>query len=252
MLRDESRTVELNADMGEGFGVYAYGADAALLPLVDSANVACGFHASDPVTMQRSVDAALERGVRIGAHVGLPDRLGFGRRRMEISADDAYAYTLYQVGALDAFVTARGGRLSHVKPHGALYMDACADPRLAEPLADAVLHHDDALAVYTLPGSALARAAHRRGLRVVPEFFADRPYVDGEVRMFGWTPHEVGGPTGAAARTTAMLHDPLFDDVRTVCVHSDTPDAPAITAAVRTALAAAGVLVPVRHPSPTR
>ena len=243
--------VDLNADLGESFGVYRYGADDELLPLITSANVACGFHASDPVTMAASVDAALAAGVRIGAHIGLPDRLGFGRRHMAITAEDAHAYTLYQLGALDAFVRGRGAHLSHVKPHGALYMSACEDPRIAGPIAEAVARHDQTLAVYALPGSALELAAASHDLQVYPEFFADRPYVDDVVQMFGWTYEQIGGPRDAADRVTRMLRSSAHDSVRTVCVHSDTRGAAGITAAVRDALDRAGALPTSPHPTPT-
>lgn len=227
--------MDLNADLGESFGVYDYGADIAMLEIVSSANVACGFHGGDPVTMQRAVDRALANDVRIGAHVGLPDRLGFGRRSMQITEADAYAYTLYQAGALAAFVQARGAGLTHVKPHGALYMDACEDASLARGIVRAVCHLGDHLAVYSLPGSELEQAADRAGLEVYAEYFADRPYVDGEVQMFGWSLEDLGEPDDIAERVVAALRD-ATTPFRTVCVHSDTPGAPVIARAVQAAL----------------
>lgn len=252
MYTSTDRQIDLNADMGESFGVYNYGADQALLTLITSANIACGFHAGDPTTMDHAVAAAVKHGVRIGAHIGLPDRLGFGRRHIDISPEDAYTYTLYQIGALDSFVRGHQTRMTHVKPHGALYMNACADRRIADAIAEAVRRHDDTLVVYALPGSELAAAAHARGLPVYPEFFADRPYVNGAVQMFGWTYDDIGGPQGAATRTATMLTDPAYRDVRTVCVHSDTHDAASITSAVREALASAGVLQEPLAPATTR
>lgn len=235
-MSTESVEIDLNADLGESFGVYRYGEDAALLDLVSSANIACGFHAGDPHTMARTVDAAVERGVSIGAHVGLPDRLGFGRRRMEISDEDAYAYTLYQIGALAAFVECRGTKLAHIKPHGALYMQACEESDLAEAVVRAVVDADASYAVYALPGSALARAAVAGGLEVYPEYFADRPYSAGQVKMFGWTAAELGDPAQMAERTRQAVTSADGADIRTVCVHGDTPNAPAIARAVRLTL----------------
>lgn len=228
-----ARTIDLNADLGESYGVYRYGADEAIMELITSANVACGFHAGDPLVIQASVRLAHDRGIRIGAHVGLPDPLGFGRREMTISAAEAYAYTLYQIGALDAFLRPHRIPMTHVKPHGALYMMAAQDAKLAEGVARAVAEFDPGLALYTLPASALAESGRAHGLRVIGEFFADRPYTGTEVTMFGWTLDELGPPAYAADRVSAMLADPRFDNVGTICVHSDTPQAPLIMTEVR-------------------
>lgn len=234
---DNGATLDLNADLGESYGVYHYGEDDALFELVASANIACGFHAGDPTTMRAAVEAALSHGVRIGAHPGLPDRLGFGRRFMKISPADAYSYTLYQVGALHGIVEVAGGSLSHVKPHGALYMMACGEQALAEGIVQAVADFDASLAIYALPDSALERAAVSLGLEVYPEFFADRPYRQTEVQMFDWTYEDIGGPDEAAARVAAMTRDPAFKPIRTVCVHSDTHGAADIARAVKKVLA---------------
>jgi UPF0271 protein len=227
------REIDLNADLGESYGVYRYGADEAIMPLITSANVACGFHAGDPLVIHASVRLAHEHGVRIGAHVGLPDPLGFGRREIRISAADAYAYTLYQIGALEGFLRRDRIPLSHVKPHGALYMMAATDPVVAEGVACAVVDFDAETALYALPGSELARAGQALGLRVVGEFFADRPYEGTKVTMFGWTYDQIGSASDAAERVVKMLADPRFDPVETVCVHSDTRDAPLIMAHIR-------------------
>lgn len=229
-------TMDINADLGEGFAVYQYGADEEILPLITSANIAAGFHASDPVTLGRTVDSVLTHGVRAGAHVGYPDRLGFGRRSMQISEEDAYAYALYQIGAVRAFVEAKGGDLTHVKPHGAMYMDACHDPALARGIVRAVAQASRELEIYTLPGSCVAAEAADLEVPVRLEFFADRPYSGPEVQMFGWTMMDIGTPQDAAARTLAHLAT-TDADIRTVCVHSDTPGSPAILAAVKQALA---------------
>ena len=224
------REVDLNGDLGESWGVYRYGADADLMPLLTSANVACGAHAGDPRTMRESVAAALEHGVAVGAHVGLADREGFGRRTIPTSAQEAYDLCLAQMGALDGFLRAAGARASHLKLHGALYVMANADEELADAVCRAVLAFDPALLVTALPDSALATRAAASGLGVVREFFADRPYRDGRVRMFDWAPADLGAPGDAAERTVAALRDAA---VGTVCVHSDTPGAPALLSAVR-------------------
>lgn len=228
--------LDLNADMGESFGLYRYGEDEALLEVVTSANIACGFHASDPNTMKRAVEGALAGGVRIGAHVGLPDRLGFGRRYMEISREDAYTYTLYQVGALHGIVRASGGHITHVKPHGAMYMTACDDRAIADGICQAAADYDESVAIYGLPNSQLEHAAEAASLEFYPEFFADRPYEGTQVVMFGWSYEDIGTPSDAGARVAAMVRDSAFGAIRTVCVHSDTRGAPQIARAVKDVL----------------
>jgi 5-oxoprolinase (ATP-hydrolysing) subunit A len=233
--------IDLNADLGESFGVYRYGADEEMLDLVSSANVACGFHAGDPLVMRESVNLAYSRGVRIGAHVGLPDLLGFGRRTMALTRAEAYAYTTYQVGALSGFLCRDGIPMTHVKPHGALYMAAADDHETADGIAEAVYDLDPRLQVYTLPESALAGASRARGLRVVEEFFADRPYVGTTVSMFDWTPTQLGSPDQAAERVRVMLEDDRFGNIETICVHSDTPSAAALMTSVRSLITDSGV-----------
>lgn len=228
------RPIDINADLGESFGVYQYGADEAVLPLITSANIAAGFHASDPITLQQTVAKAMANGVRLGAHVGYPDRLGFGRRSIGITAEEAYAYTLYQLGAVEAFVRAQGGKLTHVKPHGALYMDACSSKPLADGIVRAIFDFDPTLLIYTIPYSCVEQAAAAAGINVWREFFADRPYGPNGVQMFGWTLDDIGRPTDAASRTLDQLKQPNGFD--TVCVHSDTPGAPEILYAVREAI----------------
>lgn len=234
------RQLDLNADLGESYGWYRFGVDTELMGLITSANVACGFHAGDSRTMRVTVDLAVSHGVQIGAHMGLPDRLGFGRREIAISGDDAYDYTLHQIGALEAFVRRSGARLHHIKPHGALYMMASRDPEIADGIVRAAAQHTPGVAVYALPGSALAKAADSHGLPVVGEFFADRPYTDGRVVMFGWTLQQIGTPEDAAARVRSVLGN---TDIGTVCVHTDTPGAVAMMSSVRDMLSTAGVTV---------
>jgi 5-oxoprolinase (ATP-hydrolysing) subunit A len=168
--------IDLNCDFGESFGVYQLGEEEEILRYVTSVNIACGFHAGDPLVMRKTVQMALERKVAIGAHPGFPDLLGFGRRNIAVTPEEAYAYVVYQIGALGAFVKAEGGTMSHVKPHGALYNMAAKDAALAEAIAKAVYDVDPTLILYGLAGSELIRAGKKIGLRTVNEVFADRTY----------------------------------------------------------------------------
>ncbi|GLH62269.1 5-oxoprolinase subunit PxpA [Parageobacillus sp. G301] len=168
--------VDLNCDFGESFGIYRLGEEKEILQYVTSVNVACGFHAGDPLVMRKTVQMALEQKVAIGAHPGFPDLLGFGRRNMAVTSEEAYAYVVYQIGALAAFVKAEGGKMSHVKPHGALYNMAAKDTALAEAIAKAVYDVDPTLILYGLAGSELIRAGKKIGLRTASEVFADRTY----------------------------------------------------------------------------
>lgn len=170
--------VDLNCDFGESFGIYRLGEEKEILQYVTSVNIACGFHAGDPLVMRKTVQMALEQNVAIGAHPGFPDLLGFGRRNIAVTPDEAYAYVVYQVGALSAFVKAEGGTLTHVKPHGALYNMAAKDAVLAEAIAKAVYDVDPALILYGLAGSELILAGKKFGLRTANEVFADRTYQD--------------------------------------------------------------------------
>lgn len=168
--------VDLNCDMGESFGIYRIGNDEDILNYVTSANIACGFHAGDPSTMRKTVQLALEKGVSIGAHPGLPDLIGFGRRNMAITPEEAYDLIVYQVGALYGFVKAAGGKMQHVKPHGALYNMAAKDRALSEAIAKAVYDIDPTLVLFGLAGSELIKAGERVGLKTANEVFADRTY----------------------------------------------------------------------------
>jgi len=173
-----SPNIDLNCDMGESYGPYLIGNDEAILPYITSANIACGFHAGDAGVMKRTVRMALSQQVSIGAHPGLPDMQGFGRREMAISAEEAYDMVVYQIGALYGFVKSEGGMLHHVKPHGALYNMSAIDKNLANAIAEAVYKVDPALILYGLSGSELISAGERIGLRVANEVFADRTYQD--------------------------------------------------------------------------
>jgi UPF0271 protein len=246
-------TIDLNCDLGESFGAYEMGDDAGVLPFVTSANVACGAHAGDPSVMRRTVAAAREHGVAIGAHPGLPDREGFGRREMRISPQEAYDLVVYQVGALAAFAAAAGTALRHVKPHGALYNMACADDALATPIARAVRDVDARLLLFGLPDSALHRAAEDAGLRFAREAFADRAYTARGTLVPRGEPGAVVDDADEAVRRAVEIAargrartaagGELRLEADTLCVHGDRPDAAHFARALRAGLEAAGVRV---------
>jgi UPF0271 protein len=245
--------IDLNCDLGEGFGVYAGADDAALLEHVTSANIACGFHGGDPATMALTVKAAAARGVAIGAHPGLPDLQGFGRRAMQITEDEAYGITLYQIGALRAFAGAAGRPLRHVKAHGALYNMAARDAGLARALCRAVRDVDPSLLVYALSGSSMVNAAEELGLAVACEAFADRSYQDDG----SLTPRSrPGAMIPDLGQSIAQVRRMLFEGkVRslsgkdlslradTVCIHGDQPGAVEFARGLRAALEDEGVAV---------
>lgn len=238
--------VDLNADLGEGAPD-----DAELLALVSSANIACGWHAGDARLMQATVAAALRHGVAIGAHPSYPDRENFGRSEMQLAPDAVRADLIYQIGALDALVRAAGGRLHHVKPHGALYNQAARDPDLADAIAAAVLDVNPALAVYGLAGGELLKAAERAGLRAVAEVFADRGYrADGSLVPRSQPGAFIEDTGTAVARTLRMVRDGVVQAVtgetvpmqaQTICLHGDGPHALAFARALNQALTQAGV-----------
>lgn len=245
--------IDLNADVGEGFGVWRLGDDEALLDVVTSANVACGFHAGDPLTMRRVCAGAAARGVTIGAQVGYRDLAGFGRRRIDIAPDELAADVLYQLGALEACAVAANTRVRYVKPHGALYNTAADDPVQAGAIVEAVAAFDETLPVLGLPGSALADAATRRGLPFVAEAFADRGYLaSGRLIPRRTAGAVITDPGVVVARSVAFAVEQRVTaedganvavQARSLCVHGDTPGAVGLAVAVRDALLAAGVEV---------
>jgi UPF0271 protein len=248
-----SLTVDLNCDVGESFGAYTLGNDAEILDYVTSANIACGFHAGDPPTMRQTVRLAAEKHVAIGAHPGLPDLVGFGRRAMEISPQDAQDLVMYQVGALLAFVRAEGVALGHVKPHGALYNMAARNAALARAIAEAVRRVDPQLVLVGLSGSELVKAGASAGLATASEVFADRTYQsDGSLTARQRPGAMVTDPVEAARRVIGMVERGRVASEQgtevavradTVCVHGDTPDAVAYVRAIRQQLAAVGIAV---------
>lgn len=245
--------VDLNADLGESFGAYTIGRDADIIPLVSSVNIACGMHAGDPVVMRRTVRRAHEAGVALGAHPGYPDLQGFGRRNMALSPDEAYAFVLYQVGALAAFCHAEGAALHHVKPHGQLYNTAAKDPALAEAIAAAVHDADAGLVLVALAGSELARAGRKAGLRVAEEFFADRAYTDDGTLVPRKEPNAViTDATFAAQRALRAVQTgtiesasgtPIHVAADTICTHGDNDRALAFVRLLRAAFAEAGIAI---------
>ena len=250
-------TIDLNCDMGESFGAWQMGADAEVMPWISSANIACGFHAGDFATMQRTVILAAQHGIAIGAHVSLPDLQGFGRREMRITPVEARALTLYQLGALEAFARAQRQRLHHVKPHGALYNMAAKDARLAEAIAGAVRDFDARLILVGLAGGALTRAGANAGLVVANEAFADRRYLaDGSLMPRGETGAVIEDVDVAVAQALRIVLHGNVDAWRdgeadgshvlradSICVHGDRPDAATFARRLREALNAAGVRV---------
>jgi 5-oxoprolinase (ATP-hydrolysing) subunit A len=244
-------TVDLNADLGESYGAWRLGDDAGLLGIVTSANIACGFHAGDPITIRRACAGAVARGVAIGAQVSYHDLAGFGRREMSVPAAELEAEVLYQIAALDGVARAEGGRVSYVKPHGALYNRAARDPEQAAAVAAAVRSYDGTLPVLTLPGSATATAARTAGLPVVAEAFADRAYNDDGTLVSRGLPGAVLTDSAAIAdRITRLVIQgtlrsaagrELSITARSVCIHGDTPGAVQLAASVRAALEEAGV-----------
>jgi UPF0271 protein len=244
-------TVDLNADLGEGFGVWRLGDDDAMLDVVTSANVACGFHAGDPAGLARVCRSAAQRGVRIGAQVSYRDLVGFGRRYIDMAAEDLTADVMYQIGGLQALAAAAGSTVSYVKPHGALYNTIVTDHRQAIAVAQAVHAVDPRLPVLGLAGSAFFTAASDLGLRTVPEAFADRAYrPDGQLVSRREPNAVLGDADEVTERVASMVGrgtvravdgTTIPIAVESVCVHGDSPGAVGIATAVRDRLTADGI-----------
>jgi UPF0271 protein len=247
------KRLDLNGDLGESFGVYSIGNDEEVSSFVTSANLACGFHAGDPSVMRKAVKLCLGKGVAIGAHPGFFDRMGFGRRAMDVTPEEAHDLVVYQVGALLGFVTAEGGRLQHVKPHGALYNMASRSLPLAEAIAEAVHRLVPDAILFGLSGSELLHAGQRVGLRVASEVFADRSYQpDGSL-----TPRQQAGAVieDAAQAASQLIRMVKEGKVRasgggdvevradTACIHGDGANAAAIAREIRARSQAAGIVL---------
>lgn len=248
-----AHAVDLNCDMGESFGAWRMGADAAVMPSITSANIACGYHAGDPGVMRETVRLAVAAGVAVGAHPGFPDLAGFGRRDMQLSPREIEDVLLYQIAALAGFARAAGAALKHVKPHGALYNMAVRDRRLSDAIARAVASFDASLVLFGLAGSVMLDAGRDAGLQVAAEGFADRSYEpDGSLTPRSRTGAVLHDPNAVASRAVRMIRDgvvvasdgrevPLRID--TICVHGDTPGADVSARALRHALTEAGIVV---------
>ena len=244
-------SVDLNADLAEGFGIWTLGDDDAMLDIVTSANLACGFHAGNPVGLARACRAAAARGVRIGAQVGYFDLAGFGRRRIEVAPEELRADVIYQIGALQALARAAGTTLGYVKPHGALYNTIVTDSDQARAVAEAVHASDPTLPVLGLAGSVFFAEARRLGLRTVAEAFADRAYQpDGQLVPRSDAGAVLTDPAQIAERVLSMVTtgsvtavdgSVVAIEVESVCVHGDSPDAVTIAGAVRERLLAEGI-----------
>jgi UPF0271 protein len=243
--------VDLNSDLGEGFGIWKLGDDEALLDIVTSANVACGFHAGDPNILRRVCDAAVSRGVSIGAQVSYRDLAGFGRRSIDVDAATLTNDVIYQIGALDGFARVAGSRVRYVKPHGALYNRTVHDEQQAAAVVAALVAYDPALPLLGLPGSELLRHAEQAGLHTVTEAFADRGYTAQATLVPRSQPSALlHDPAEVAHRMVHMLITGRLQSVdgtevavsaRSICVHGDSPGAVAMAVAVRKAMAEAGV-----------
>ena len=248
-------SIDLNSDLGESYGVWTLGDDEAMLDLVTSANVACGFHAGDPSTLRRVCAAAADRGVKIGAQVSYPDLMGFGRRHIDVDPAELRDLVLYQLGALDGFAQVAGTGVAYVKPHGALYHATVADTGQASAVVDAAREYDPSLAVLGAPGSALLHAADAAGLEPVAEAFADRAYLtDGRLVPRSEPGSVLTDPADVAARAVrlAVEREVVAIDgtvvkvaARSICIHGDTPGSVELARAVRAGLEVAGVDV---HP----
>lgn len=227
--------VDLNADIGESFGNYTIGMDSEVLKHITSANTACGYHAGDPLVMEKTVAMAKECSVAVGAHPGFPDLMGFGRRKMNISAAEAKAYIKYQVGALKAFTDAAGIRMQHVKPHGAFYNMAAVDEELAIAICEGIKEVDPELIMLGLAGSKHISAAQKVGIRVASEVFADRNYMDDGTLVPRSRPDaKIADPDLAIARVVRMVKEGKVETITgrdidikadSICVHGDNPKA---------------------------
>lgn len=245
--------IDLNCDLGESFGAYSIGNDAAILPFVTSANIACGFHAGDPSVMRKTVQLALKNGVALGAHPGLPDLQGFGRRKIEISPQEAYDLVVYQIGALLGFIRAEGAWMQHVKPHGALYNMAAKDKNLAEAVANAVYDVNPELILFGLAGSELIWAGKKVGLKTSEEVFADRTYQpDGALTPRSQPDALIVDDAKAVSQVICMVQkkgvkatNGSWVDLKadTVCIHGDGAKALLFAKKIQDALTAAAIEV---------
>ncbi len=253
----EFRFIDLNADVGESFGAYTHGRDAEVMRHISSANIACGCHAGDPVVMRRTVELARRYNVSVGAHPGLPDLQGFGRREMALSPDDAKQYVIYQASALAGFTTVLNLPLQHIKLHGALYNMAMRDEKLARAITEGIRDSHPQAIVLALPDSIMLREAQRAGLKTAREAFADRAYLDdGSLAPRNHPGAVIHDPEIAAAQAVAIATRGRIKSLSgtalevpadSICVHGDNPEAISLLARIREALANAKVVVRPLH-----
>ena len=238
--------VDLNSDLGESFGNYTIGMDEEILKYVSSANVACGWHAGDPMVMEKTVALAKEFGTAVGAHPGFPDLMGFGRRNMAVTPEEAKAYVKYQLGALQAFAKAHGVKIQHVKPHGALYNMAAVDEKLAKAMCEAVYEVDKDIIFMGLAGSKMITAAEEIGLKAASEVFADRAYNDDGTLVSRKLPGAV------IKRVVRMVKEGKVESINgkdidikadSICVHGDNPKALEFVKNIRETLEKEGVTI---------
>jgi UPF0271 protein len=250
------KSIDLNSDVGESFGIYSLGLDEEVIPLISSANIACGYHAGDPAVMRHTVALAKKNGVGLGAHPGLPDLVGFGRRNMDVSLEEIKDFVTCQIGALQAVAALQGARLQHVKPHGALYNMAGKNPAIWDAVAEVMAGLDERLILFVLAGSdrqELESIGNRRGIRIAFEFFADRAYnTDGSLvsrKLPGAVIHE---NDVVAAKVLKLVKEGKVKTIEgsdielkaeTICVHGDNPKALALVKKIRETLGGAGVAV---------
>ena len=251
--------VDINSDLGEGYGPYTIADDAGLMGVITSANVACGYHAGDPVVMDRTIHLAKEHGVDLGAHVSYPDRMGFGRRQMQMDLGELEKHVLYQLGALDGLARPIGHRITHMNPHGALGNLACADRAVADALVHAAAAFDPEIAFLVLNGTQLEAAAREAGRRTVNLFLADRAYtIDGQLAPRAMPGALIKDNSAVVARVLRLLADGTVETidgqtlhvaVQSILVHSDTPGSLAMARELRAAIIAAGaVIAPISNP----
>lgn len=248
-----SLTIDLNCDMGESFGPWKMGQDAAILPFVSSANIACGYHAGDATVMRQTVALAIQQGVKLGAHPGLPDLVGFGRRNMHISPENAYDIVVVQIGALAAVAASQGARLHHVKAHGALYNMAAVDPALAKAIAQAVYDVDKSLVLFALAGSTMVQIAQACGLKTMEEVFGDRTYQANGTLTPRKQPNAMIEDVNTSIKqvlqmiehgtVTAVDGSTFALNAQTLCIHGDQPNALVFAQALRQAITQAGITI---------
>ena len=246
-------SIDLNCDMGESFGAYKIGEDEKIISYITSANIACGFHAGDPLVMEKTVRLAKDHGVGVGAHPGFPDLLGYGRRNLETFPGEVKQYVLYQVGALAAFCRAHRLALQHIKPHGALYNLAARDENIAGEVIQAVQAYDPELILVVLSGSRLAEMAEKEGLKVAREVFPDRAYLaDGRLAPRSLPGAVVHDPEQVRRRVVKLITAGVMTSIEgreitlradTLCIHGDTPGAWELARTIRAALDEAGISV---------